>query len=139
VLLVAHLALLVLPFLRLIIPAGYFRDDDVEFMEGMYKYLWGGTIFGGALLYWKVSSLAYNYGGIVGMINALLEHPAVSSVGFDVIFCWVTWFMWWKINRTAPEEDDDGAFEKANDDGWTGVGSTTTVGVGDEGHVTRRR
>jgi hypothetical protein len=135
VLLIPHLALLVLPFMRLIIPAQYFRDD-VEFMEGMYKYLWGTTIFAGALLFWKVTGLAWSYGGIVGMINAILEHPAVSSVGFDVVFCWITWFTWWRIQKNADE--DDVPYVKGSSDGWTGVGSTTTVGVGEDAEMKRR-
>lgn len=29
-----------------------------------------------------------------GIQRALYSHPAVSSVGWDVICCWVSWGMW---------------------------------------------
>jgi len=43
-----------------------------------------------------------------GIFEALYEHPAVSSVGWDVIMCWVSWCMWaltggWKIGESKAE------------------------------------
>jgi hypothetical protein len=137
VLLIPHLALLVLPSIRAIVPAQYFRDDDVEFTEGLYKYLWGATFFGGGLLWWKVTGLAYSYSGIIGIVNAILEHPAVSSVGFDVIFCWITWFLWWRLQRQGVEGPI--VLEKEEYESWDGVGSATTAAGGLDGGAVRRR
>lgn len=107
VLLIPHVALLILPFSRAIVPHKYFKNDDVRFAEGLYKYLWTATILGGAICWLRVTGLAYNYGGVEGIARALFEHPAVSSVGFDTIWCWISWFMWWRVQRGL--------------EGWNGV------------------
>jgi hypothetical protein len=39
-------------------------------------------------------SAAGQASGWSGIGKALYEHPAVSSVGWDVICCWVSWGMW---------------------------------------------
>lgn len=138
VLMIPHCALLVLPFARAILPSKYLREDDVEFMEGAYKYLWGATFVGGALVWWRITGLAYNYSGVSGIVNALLEHPAVSSVGFDVVFCWISWFTWWRLQKRGL--GDVLKIEKASDDAdWEGVGLTTTVAAQDDGDAIRRR
>ncbi|EON68882.1 hypothetical protein W97_08140 [Coniosporium apollinis CBS 100218] len=46
--------------------------------------------------------------GSWGIFEALYEHPAVSSVGWDVIMCWVSWCMWaltggWEIGESKAE------------------------------------
>jgi hypothetical protein len=136
VLMIPHIALMVLPTLRGILPARFFNDDDPEFTDGVYKVLWGTTLFGGGLLFLKITAAAYDYSGLYGMNSALLEHPAVSSVGFDVIFCWVSWAMWWRVQKLGVEgatwEDDK---DEAD---WVGAGSGTTVATGDGGAVRRR-
>lgn len=136
VLMIPHIALMVLPTIRAILPARYFNDDDREFTDGIYKVLWAVTLFGGGLLFFKVTAAAYSYSGLYGMNSALFEHAAVSSVGFDVIFCWISWAMWWRIQREGVEgatwKDDK---EEAD---WMGAGSGTTVDAGDGGAVRRR-
>ncbi|KAF2749673.1 hypothetical protein M011DRAFT_438904 [Sporormia fimetaria CBS 119925] len=137
VLLIPHLALLVLPLSRAILPSKYFREDDVGFMENLYKYLWGATIFGGALLFWRVTSLAYGYSGFWGTLSTLLEHPAVSSVGFDTVFCWVTWICWWMVQSKGIEGPE--GFVKEHQDSWDNVGATSTTTTTEVDATVRRR
>lgn len=99
VLMIPHVALLVLPTVRALVPQKYFKDDDARSADGLYKYLWMATILGGAFCWCRVTILAYNYGGIEGIARGLFEHAAVSSVGWDTIWCWVSWFMWWRVQR----------------------------------------
>lgn len=134
VVVIPHVALLVLPFARGLLPSRFFKEDDVEFSRGMYKYLWGATIFGELLVFWKISGLAYNFSGLVGMFNALLEHPAVSTVGVDVIFCYISWFVWWRIQKRGVEGPT--VLEKENDKSW---GSGTTVTVADDSATLMKR
>lgn len=96
-LLTPHIALLVLPFVRALVPARYFPDNDVAFNDKVYGYMWALTFGNAALMLLRMTYMAVSYGGFQGIQSALLEHPAVGSVGFDAIFCWVTWICW---NRT---------------------------------------
>jgi hypothetical protein len=102
-LLAPHAALLILPGLRAILPSKYFTDSNVEFAGTVYKYLWGTTILGGGLLFLKMTWMAHDYSGLEGIWHALLEHPAVSSVAFDSIFCWLSWVTWWRVQRQSAE------------------------------------
>jgi hypothetical protein len=96
VLLAPHVALLVLPFARALVPARYFSSYETAFNDQMYPYMWFLTCgSAGFVLSWTTYK-ATSYGGIQGIWSALLEHPAVSSVGFDVIFCWITWICWFR-------------------------------------------
>jgi hypothetical protein len=90
VLLVPHVALLVVPFLRAVVPERYFPEDGVAVDDK----LWALTLGNAAIMLLKTTYTAVSYGGFGGIRNALLEHPAVSSVGFDVVFCWITWICW---------------------------------------------
>jgi hypothetical protein len=90
VLLVPHVALLVVPFVRAVVPEKYFLEDDMAVDDK----LWALTFGNAAVMLLKTTYAAVSYGGFQGIRNALLEHPAVSSVGFDVIFCWITWICW---------------------------------------------
>ena len=36
----------------------------------------------------------FNYGGLAEIQSALFHHLVVSSVDFDVIFCWFHWSSW---------------------------------------------
>lgn len=137
VLMIPHIALMVLPIARAILPAQYSTDDDVGFAGKVYKYLWSLTIFGGGIIWVKVTGVAYRYAGLYGMMNALLEHPAVSSVGFDVVFCWMSWITWWRLQRQSPH--DIVGLEEEKDDSWEGAGSGTTVAGGITGGELRRR
>jgi len=137
-LLTPHIALLVLPFARAILPQQYFTDSNVEFAGTVYKYLWGTTILGGGLLFLKITSMAYGYSGVQGIWQALLEHPAVSSVAFDSIFCWLSWFTWWRVQRQSAEEplsvgEDEGSSK------WVGDASGTAASGADGGDGMRRR
>ena len=48
--------------------------------------------------------------GIRGIFEALYEHPAVSSVGWDVVLCGVSWCMW-----AVTEGCEIGAFKTKRD------------------------
>jgi hypothetical protein len=112
VLLTPHIALLVLPIARVIVPYKYFGDKDVSFNDKMYSYMWALTIGSAALMMLRTTLLAWSYGGYAGIGSALMEHPAVSSVGFDVIFCWISWVCWYHTQgkdagRVARERIDE--------------------------------
>lgn len=96
ILLLPHIALMVLPTLRAILPATFFPLDDTKTLNRVYGFLWLTTAyFFCEILLWETYK---NYrAGILGDIgSALFEHPAVSSVGLDVIFCWLSWICWWQ-------------------------------------------
>ncbi|KAJ4295351.1 hypothetical protein N0V90_007363 [Kalmusia sp. IMI 367209] len=133
-LLTPHIALLVMPLARAVVPQKYFNDSSVEFAGTVYKFLWGATNFGGGLLFTRVTALAYSYSGARGIWQQLWEHPAVSSVAFDAIFCWITWGTWWAL-RTRSVSDVPAIEEDGKEDEWTGVGSgrANTVPDGDNG------
>lgn len=95
VLLIPHVALLVAPFTRALVPEQWFPENGVAFDAKVSGYMWALTLGNAALMMVKTTYAAVSYGGFVGIQNALLEHPAVSSVGFDVIFCWITWICWY--------------------------------------------
>jgi hypothetical protein len=126
VLVIPHVALLALPIASSVLPAKYFTDDDVDFAGSVYKYLWITNIVGGLLVWLNVTSAAYAYSGIYGMFNALLEHHAVSTVGFDVIFCWISWAAWWVLRQRGLNAVLESR-QKNNEDNWDGVGSATAA------------
>jgi hypothetical protein len=110
VLLIPHVALLVPPFARALIPGKYFPDNSTAFEDKTYNYMWALTLGNAGLMMLKTTSAAVSYGGFQGIQNALLEHPAVSSVGFDVVFCWITWICWYSTQgrdtRAAAQKID---------------------------------
>lgn len=136
VLMVPHIALMVAPFARVLLPGKYFSDDDVEFADSIYSVLWKLTLGGGIFLWLKVTATAYSYGGFYGIYSALTEHPAVSSVGFDVICCWISWSAYWMLTKKGVV---DVVGKGSDEDGWEGAGSGTTVTSGDVGGAVRRR
>lgn len=95
VLLIPHVALLVLPAARALIPAKYIPEHSAAFNDKVYGYIWVLTIANASLMMMKTTYAAWAYSGFQGIQNALLEHPVISSVGFDVIFCWLTWACWY--------------------------------------------
>lgn len=138
VLLAPHIALLVLPFARAIIPAKYFNDNNVEFVDKVYNYLWALVLGNAGLMLLKATATAYAYSGFQGIQNALLEHPAVSSVAFDVIFCWITWICWYRTQRTPVDKQwrDD---VTGMGHGFTEDDSSAAVGAsGYDGGIRRR-
>ena len=99
-LLAPHVALLVLPSVRAILPARLFRAGDTGSVDKIYSALWLLICTSGMQLLLKT----YNATDKLEAIrDALLEHPAVSSVGFDVIFCWTTWICWWLVQTESKD------------------------------------
>lgn len=137
-LMIPHIALLVLPFVRVILPSHYVTDSNVQFEDRVYKILWSTTIGGGLLLGLNMTGAAVRYGGYEGIVIALHEHPAVSSVGYDVIFCWVTWIAWSAIK--VVNSGDVFVREKEIDEyAWKDDRSGTTVTDGGNGIGAVRR
>lgn len=99
-LLLPHIILMVLPTLRAILPAKVFSLGDTKTVNKIYGFLWlTNAYFVGDLLW--ATYKAYQAGTLGDIGSALLEHPAVSSVGFDVIFCWICWICWWQTQGDA--------------------------------------
>jgi hypothetical protein len=96
ILLLPHVALLILPTARAILPARFLPSGDAKFVDKFYTYLWLWNFTAVAGLAWMTYT-AYTAGSLGDIRNALFDHPAVSSVGFDTIFCWLSWICWWQI------------------------------------------
>lgn len=137
-LMVPHVALLIMPLLRAVVPQKYLSDSNVEFAGTVYKFLWAAHNFGGGLLFTRVTAVAYKFSGPRGIWQQLWEHPAVSSVAFDVMFCWISWGTWWAIQTrtiSAPPVIKDN--EKENN--MAGAGSGRKDAVPENGGAMRRR
>lgn len=105
VLLAPHVALLVVPLARAVLAAKYSENDDPAFTDKVYSYMWVLSLINGGLMLLKTSAAAYAYNRFDGVQHALLEHPAVSSVSFDVIFCWISWACWNLTQRQTVEQN----------------------------------
>lgn len=138
VLLTPHIALLVLPFVRALVPARYVPDNDVAFNDKVYGYMWALTFGNAGLMLLRMTYMAVSYGGFQGIQSALLEHPAVSSVGFDAIFCWITWICWVRTQDSAigsvARESTERVRETFEDD----VAGIAIKSNGFDGNVRRR-
>ena len=138
VLLAPHVALLALPFARAVLPARFFKDDDEVFVDKTHNYMWALVLGNAGLMMLRTTTTAYAYSGTQGIRDALLEHPAVSSVGFDVIFCWITWICWYWTQGKAINEDLKVKLVEVGGE-TTHDGSGTAVGAnGYDGGVRRR-
>ncbi|OAL52269.1 hypothetical protein IQ07DRAFT_678291 [Pyrenochaeta sp. DS3sAY3a] len=138
VLLAPHVALLVLPFARLLLPSRLFNDDDFAFTDKVYSYLWFLVLGNGGILFLKATFTAWSYSGFQGISNALLEHPAVSSVAFDVVFCWVSWACWY-LTQSKTINDDLKERSYADNSESIHDGSGSAVGVSGSDSGIRRR
>lgn len=96
ILLLPHVALLILPIARTMLPERFLPLGDAKSVDKFYSYLWSWIFTAVGNLAW-ITYKAYTAGGIHCIPKALFEHPAVSSVGFDTIFCWLSWICWWQI------------------------------------------
>lgn len=137
-LMIPHVALLVIPVIRSILPAKYFSDENVPFADRAYKILWVITIGGGLALGLNMTGAAVRYGGYEGIITAWHDHPAVSSVAYDAIFCWVTWLAW-TIIKTVNSGDVFVREKEATEYSFSDNGSSTVVSGGAEGNGAVRR
>lgn len=134
-LLAPHVALMLLPIARAIVPARYL-DGDVQFTDKVYHYMRVLTsVIFGAMLGWTTAS-AYSCSGFKGIRNALFAHPAVSSVGFDVVFCWITWICWYRM-QSGPGHDD--ALEHTSDTEIKGIDHGTDAIWGASGYDSKIR
>lgn len=113
-----HVALMLLPVARALVPARYL-SEDVHFTDKAYDYMWALVVGNAALMLAWTSATVYNYSGLSGIQTALFEHPAVSSVGFDVIFCWLTWASWFLTQSGLAQDTSSTKREHAVD--GTGV------------------
>ena len=95
VLMLPHVVLLIVPTARAILPARFFPEGELRTVNKIYSSLLTFTFyFVGRLA--VTTYKAYVAGTLGEILSTLLEHPAVSSVGFDVIFCWISWLCWWQ-------------------------------------------
>jgi hypothetical protein len=95
-LLVPHLLLFVPPLLCRIVPRSWGKECiSSSECDRYYSRIYRTIYFCALLLQAKVTVDALGQPrGIWGIFEALYEHPAVSSVGWDVILCAVSWCMW---------------------------------------------
>ena len=115
-----HIALMAMPLARSVLPATFFAHDDVGFVDKAYDYMCYLVCVVGS---GRVQATTYKFFSLAGMsiiCKALFEHPAVSSVGFDVIFCWMTWLCWWAAGGNAAVPAKDQPTELRNAKGTVG-------------------
>lgn len=97
-LLIPHAALLILPTARAILPANLFQNSNSKLVDRVYSAMWLLVIGLGVQ---QLTQVYIKHKHVIGyregILDALFVHPAVSSVGFDVVFCWITWLSWWRI------------------------------------------
>ncbi|KAF2204506.1 hypothetical protein GQ43DRAFT_364396 [Delitschia confertaspora ATCC 74209] len=99
-LLLPHLALMLPPLLHAVLPRSWeFADAGVPFAGRIYDLWWSSLCYGGLFKLALMTFRGVTEVGFSGIMAALHEHPAVSSVGWDVIFCWVSWGCWTLIHR----------------------------------------
>ncbi|KAF2844879.1 hypothetical protein T440DRAFT_435721 [Plenodomus tracheiphilus IPT5] len=137
VLLAPHIALMILPLLRSVVPARYFNEDRV-FADKVYSYMWALVLGNAGLMLAWTTATAYAYSGMIGVWYALSEHPAVSSVGYDVIFCWVSWVCWYRTQSQSMRimsKSSSGSL----DEGISRDATGSVVGASGVGGATRRR
>lgn len=97
-LLLPHVSLMIPPILHTLIPQSWgYTDDGVGLAQTVYRNLRNVVIWGGGLILLKTTVSALVDVGPGGIARTLYAHPAVSSVGWDVIFCWISWGYWIKI------------------------------------------
>lgn len=137
VLLAPHVALLVLPALRAVVPAKYFVEDDA-FTDKVYNYMWALVLGNAGLMLAWTTATSYAYSGFGGIWNALFEHPAVSSVGYDAIFCWASWICWYRTQRDRAERVSKLTASGFNDT-QTQDDSGTVLGASGHDAAIRRR
>ena len=95
VLMLPHVVLLIVPTARAILPASFFPEGEPRTVNKIYSSLLTFTFYFVGRL--TVTTYKAHVAGTLGeILGTLLEHPAVSSVGFDVIFCWISWLCWWQ-------------------------------------------
>ncbi len=99
-LLLPHAILLVLPTFRALLPARFFPVGEFKTSDRIYSFLWVLNFHFVGRLAWTTYQ-AYVTGDLGHICNTLLEHPAVSSVGCDVIFCWISWLCWWQTQSDS--------------------------------------
>ena len=97
----------VLLFLPVIVPQ-HWRQSDLSF-DGQYRAagvvisLCRDTVGTSILLFVRATYLALRdpeTGGVLAIFNELRSHPAVSSVGWDVILCFVSAAVWASTDKT---------------------------------------
>jgi hypothetical protein len=133
-----HIALLIMPLLRAVVPRKYLSDSSVGFAGTAYRCLWAANGFGGALLLTRITVLAHGYSGAGGIWRQLWEHPAVSSVAFDVIFCWITWATWWALQAQIVGDRSTINVKVEHHSEGTGIGSGRTDAVPEKDSLRRR-
>lgn len=94
-LLTPHVLLLIVPTARAILPTRFFVEGKPRTKDSIYEFLLQSNAYFVGRLALRTYK-GYNAGTLDGLFRTLLDHPAVSSVGFDVIFCWISWLCWWQ-------------------------------------------
>jgi hypothetical protein len=96
-----HVALMAMPLARAILPATLFTHDNAGFVKTAYDYMCYLVAVVGLGRVQAASYKLFSLAGVGIICSTLFEHPAVSSVGFDAIFCWITWLCWWAVRGSA--------------------------------------
>jgi hypothetical protein len=96
-----HIALMAMPLARAVLPTHFFAHDDADFVDKAYDYMCYLVCVVGSGRVQATSYKFFSLAGVSIICSALFEHAAVSSVGFDVIFCWMTWLCWWAVGGNA--------------------------------------
>ena len=86
---------LLLPHLLLFVPLLLHGDGKSTADDAGNVDLWAVGIFGvGLFMNATINALRESDYGVVVFMAELWSHPAVSSVGLDVVFCWLSIAIW---------------------------------------------
>lgn len=94
VLLIPHLLLFVMPLLAYLAPRITFCKGVIDSIGRGKEKLYSTIMVASIVLFGWSTYAAVGEHGWNGIRSALYSHPAVSSVGWDVIGCWVSWGAW---------------------------------------------
>jgi hypothetical protein len=93
-LLIPHLLLFVPPAICDLSSKVGFAGGLIQAIEREKEKMYTTIIVASLILQIFVTYSAVKESGFGGIKKALYEHPAASSVGWDVICCWVSWGIW---------------------------------------------
>ncbi|KAF2812590.1 uncharacterized protein BDZ99DRAFT_461249 [Mytilinidion resinicola] len=95
ILLLPHFALFMPPVLYSVVPQSWGTTHrSLKAAERYYERVYSLLVMLSIVFIALASRTAWG-----GVLTALYEHPAVSSVGWDVILCWISWGFWTLVQQ----------------------------------------
>jgi hypothetical protein len=99
-LLLPHVALFIPPILYSVPQSWGTIHPSAEAAQRFYERVYSLLVMLSIVLICLASNVTWN-----SIEGALYEHPAVSSVGWDVILCWISWGTWIFVHQVDRSDD----------------------------------